>query len=393
MKIVLAPDSFKGAASAPAIAEAFRRGFARVWPDADYVCLPVADGGEGAAQIIGAAQGTNGLHLCDVPVSGPLRGMTVRASWASVGAGEDRTAVIELAEAAGLTRVPHGTPLDPLRATTRGVGEIVFCALRTDPAIRRLVFALGGSATTDGGAGLLQSLGVRLLDADGDDLPPGGAALARLARVENSGLLLDPQAFAVEIASDVDNPLTGPRGAAFVFGPQKGATPSDSAVLDAALARFADVLGLLPDLPGMGAAGGTAYGLSWLFPQAVLRPGIDMVLDAVRFDDHVRGAHLVVTGEGCLDAQTLGGKAVMGVARRARARGVPCIALVGAIAPDVSQRSLAEAGIVAVLPLAPSPATLAESIAHTLEWAEDAAERAARLFAAGQTLRRVVASE
>ncbi len=385
MKIILAPDSFKGAANAPDVAEAFARGFARVWKGAEYIRLPVADGGEGTVQVIGGAAtgaGRGGVIVCPNPVSGPLPDQTVSASWACVGdsGASGCTAVLELAEAAGLTRISRNAQRDPLRATTRGVGEIALQAVRAVPRINRFVFALGGSATTDGGVGLLSALGIRFLDADGRDLPPGGAALVRLMCVDRSGLRLDPAAFDVEIACDVDNPLTGPRGAATIFGPQKGATPSDIALLDAALARLASVLGADGDLPGRGAAGGTAYGLSWLFPHAVFRPGIDVVLDAVAFDEHVRGASLVVTGEGRMDAQTLGGKAALGVARRARALGVPCVALVGALAPDVSPQALADAGIAAVLPLAPGPATLEGSIAHTLQWAENAAERAARFM-------------
>ncbi|MGC4046287.1 MAG: glycerate kinase [Armatimonas sp.] len=204
----------------------------------------------------------------------------------------------------------------------------------------------------------------------------GGAALKQLRGFYGSPKHLE--GYDVRIACDVDNPLTGPRGASAVFGPQKGATPEDVALLDAALVNYAKVLGL-PEQPGDGAAGGAAYGLRWLFPKAKLVPGIDLVLDAIGFDKHLEGADLVLTGEGRLDTQTLGGKVVAGVAKRARAKNVPVVALVGGIGGDVSGAALAEAGVAAALPLAPGPCTLSESMENTASWLADAAERSARL--------------
>jgi glycerate kinase len=386
MKVVIAPDSFKGAISAPDAARAIARGWERVFPDAECVRLPVADGGEGTAATLAAATGGT-LH--EVMVTGPLGddGPRAAARWALLG--DRETAVVELAEAAGLTLVPPERR-DPKHTTTRGVGELLRAAARY-PGVRRVLVALGGSATNDGGAGILQALGVRLRDAAGNELPPGGAALARLASADASEAET-LEGVEVVIACDVDNPLTGPRGASAVFGPQKGATPADVALLDSALAHYATVLEKAPhpwsrDTPGAGAAGGTAAGLLWAFPQAQLHPGIQIVLDATDFDRHVQGAALVLTGEGRLDAQTLGGKVVAGVARRAGAATggtVPVGAIVGAVAPDVDPALLARTlGVGAVIPLAPGPCTLEESVANAEPWLADAAERAARWWAFG----------
>jgi glycerate kinase len=300
--------------------------------------------------------------------------------------------VVELAEAAGLTLVPPDRR-DPKRTTTYGVGELLLAAA-TYHGVRRIIVGLGGSATNDGGAGLLTALGIRLLDREGRDLPPGGAALRSLASLDRSGLRLDPTAVDLLIACDVDNPLTGPRGASAVFGPQKGATPADIALLDEALANFARVVARTPlsaegeGFPGAGAAGGTAFGLLWLFPLAVLRPGIDLVLDTIGFDGHLAGADLVLTGEGRLDAQTLGGKAVSGIALRAKAAGVPVGAIVGSIGEDVDLATLSEqAGVDAALPLLPGPCTLEEAMANAAVWLADATERAARWISLGSRSR------
>lgn len=383
MKIVLAPDSFKGSLAAPGVARALADGIRRVWPNVRCVELPVADGGEGTADALAAA--TEG-RLFAATVTGPI-GEPTEARWALLGPGGE-TAVVELAEAAGLTKLPPERR-DPKVTTTRGVGELLLEAARY-PGVRRVLVALGGSATNDGGAGLLQALGVRLLDSAGRDLPPGGAALADLASANTDELRLDPAATDIVIACDVDNPLTGPRGASAVFGPQKGATPDDVALLDTALARYGGVLASagrpVADLPGAGAAGGTAAALLWLFPNALLRPGIEIVLDALRFEEHLRDADLVLTGEGRLDAQTLGGKAVAGVARRARAAGVPVAALVGLLADDIDADALGALGIAAVLPVVPGPCAAAEAMARAPEWIGAAAERAARWLSLGSLL-------
>jgi glycerate kinase len=371
MKIVVAPDSFKGALSSPQAAAAIADGLRRVFPDAVIARVPIADGGEGTLDALVTA--TGGTLLRET-VIGPL-GEATDAHWGRL---PDGTAVIELAQAAGLTLVPSDRR-DPNTATTYGLGQLIGRALDTD-GVRRLIVGLGGSATNDGGAGMLQALGVQLRDSQGGAIPRGGAALARLTEVDASR----QRRFSgpIWIACDVDNPLTGTRGASAVFGPQKGATHDDIVWLDAALENYAHVLGI-DGGPGDGAAGGTAYGLRFLFPQAILRPGIDLVLDTVDFEGFLAGADLVLTGEGRIDGQTLGGKAVAGIARRAHAVGVPVAALVGGIGPDITGSQLAVAGIDAVLPLAPGPCALDDSIAHTEAWLADAAERAARWLRLG----------
>lgn len=363
MKILLCPDSFKGALGAPEAASAMAEGWRRVFPDAELLELPVADGGEGTLDVLLAA--TGGERITQT-VTGPLD-KEVTAAWGLL---PDGTAVVELAQAAGLSLVPLNRR-DPKKTTTAGVGELIISACRRTS---KLIITLGGSATNDGGAGILQTAALNYFSPS---IGLGGAALKDLQGFY--GKPKQMEGYEVRIACDVDNPLIGPSGASAVFGPQKGATPKDVALLDAALANYAKVLGL-PEQPGDGAAGGAAYGLRWLFPSAKLVPGIDLVLDAIGFDNHLNGADLVLTGEGRLDSQTLGGKVIAGVAKRARARNVPVVALVGGIGSDVTGAALAEAGVAATLPLAPGPCTLAESMENTARWLADAAERAARLI-------------
>lgn len=325
VRIVVAPDSFKGTLSADGAATAIADGLARALPGAEAVLRPVADGGEGTV----AAALRAGYRPRTARVAGP-DGRPVDAVRAVLGT----TAVLELATAAGLGLLDRPAPLT---AGTRGVGELVRHAL--DDGARRVVLGIGGSATTDGGAGMLQALGLRLLDADGHEVPPGGGGLLHLDRVDAAGL--DPRLAQVEfvVASDVDNPLAGPAGAAHVFGPQKGASADDVRLLDAALSRWAAVLtrGLGVDVAattGAGGAGGTAAGA--LAVGARIVSGAGLVCDLIGLDDAVAGAALVITGEGSLDEQTLRGKAPVEVARRAAAAGVPCLAVAGRVAlgPD-----------------------------------------------------------
>jgi glycerate kinase len=335
VRIVIAPDSFKGSLAADRVAEAVAEGVRRVRPDVEAVLRPIADGGEGTV----AAALRAGYRPRTVTVSGP-DGRPVEATLALDGA----TAVVELATAAGLGQLDRPAPTT---ATTRGVGELLRAAL--DGGVERIVLGIGGSATTDGGAGMLQSLGVRLLDADGSELAPGGAALARLDRVDVSGL--DPRLAGVDlvVASDVDNPLVGPSGAAAVFGPQKGASPEQVAELDAALVRWAAVLGRDVGVDparvrGAGGAGGTAAGAMAVLGARIVS-GAGLVCDLVGLAEALDGALLAVTGEGALDEQTLHGKAPSEVAARARAAGVPCLALAGVV--RIPAARLAEAGLVA----------------------------------------------
>ncbi len=357
-RIVVAPDKFKGSLSATQAAHAIARGLARGCPGAELVVLPVADGGEGTVAAAVAA----GYEQRQVVVAGPT-GEPVDASFAVLG---DR-AVIEMAEASGLRRLPGERPA-PLAASTFGAGELVRAAL--DAGARHVVLGVGGSASTDGGAGMAQALGARLLDAAGEEIPPGGAGLAGLDRIDATGL--DPRLADTElvVASDVDNPLVGARGAAAVFGPQKGATPDDVAVLDAALARYAGIvardLGVdVAQLPGAGAAGGTGGG-AIAFLGARLTSGIELVLEVVGFSSALEGADLVVTGEGSLDEQSLSGKAPVGVARAAARAGVPVVALVGRL--EVGPEQLQGVGIGeahALLDIAPD-ATVAQRDADRL---------------------------
>ncbi|SDE91164.1 glycerate kinase [Blastococcus fimeti] len=334
VRIVVAPDSFKGSLSADRAAQAIAAGIVRAVAGAEPVLRPVADGGEGTV----AAALRAGYASREARVTGP-DGRSVAAALAVGGT----TAVLELATAAGLGLLDRPAPLT---ATTRGVGDLVRHAL--DLGAQRIVLGIGGSATTDGGAGMLQALGLRLLDARGADVPPGGAGLAQLDRIDPAGL--DPRLAGVEfvVASDVDNPLTGPSGAAHVFGPQKGASADEVRALDAALSRYAAVLArdLGADVaasPGAGGAGGTAAGA--LAVGARLVSGAGLVCDLVGLSDVLAGAALVVTGEGSLDEQTLHGKAPAEVARRARAAGVPCLALAGRVA--LGSNALAAAGFAA----------------------------------------------
>lgn len=337
MKIVLAPDKFKGSLTAPEVADALAEGIREVLPEAELVLVPVADGGEGT---VSAALGA-GFSPHRAVVSGPT-GQPLAAEFA-VDSGSGR-AVVEMAAASGLDVLPNGVK-DARNATSLGTGQLIRAAL--DTGAREIVLGVGGSACTDGGAGMLQGLGARFTDDAGNDLPLGGAALARTADADLSGLDARLDAATLVLAADVDNPLLGERGAAAVFGPQKGATPSDVAELDAALARFAEVLGAAmggrakaaKDAPGAGAAGGVGYAALALGAQR--RRGIDVVVEFTGLRSKLEGAALVVTGEGSLDAQSLSGKAPVGVAAEARAQGIPVVAVCGRNQLDAPTRRAA----------------------------------------------------
>ncbi len=329
MRIVVAPDSFKEALSARQVCEAIARGIRRARPDATIDLLPMADGGEGTVDALVAA--TNG-QLRESTVTGPL-GEPVRACWGLLGDGGG-TAVLEMAAASGLGLVPPDRR-NPLLTTTFGTGELIAAAL--DSGVRRILIGIGGSATNDGGTGAAEALGVRFVDRNGRVLPSGlsGGQLGRIARVDVASR--DPRIgrVPIEVACDVDNPLCGPRGAAAVYGPQKGADPESVRILDANLAHMADVIQRdlgkdVRDIPGAGAAGGLGAGLLAFF-DAKLRPGIQMVMDALRFSERIAGADLIITGEGRLDRQSMMGKLIEGVGRAAKSAGVPVIALVGSV--------------------------------------------------------------
>jgi glycerate kinase len=325
VRIVVAPQEYKGTLTAEEAAAAMAKGVGRALPDAIVDVLPLADGGPGTVRAIVRARGG---ALRRTTVRGPL-GKPVEAEWGLL---DDSTAVIEMAAAAGLVLVPEAQR-DPRITTTYGVGELVSAALNA--GARRVVVGLGGSATNDGGAGMAEALGVRLSDAEGRDLPPGGAALASVARIDASGFDARLAGVSVLGATDVRNPLCGPEGASIIYGPQKGATPEVALELDAALARYAAVierdLGMaVADVTGAGAAGGLGAGLI-AFLHAEIRPGIEVVAEVVRLRERIHGADLVITGEGRLDGQTQYGKTVAGVARIAKEEGVPVIVVPGAL--------------------------------------------------------------
>lgn len=357
--VLVAPDKFKGSATAAEVAEHVAVGIRRVAPQARVTALPVADGGDGTVDAAVAA----GFTRREATVAGPL-GDPVRAAFAL----RDDTAVVEMAEASGLRRLPGGRRV-PLDAGTRGTGELIRAAL--DAGAKTIVLGVGGSASTDGGAGMLAALGARLLAADGGELPGGGAALNRLAAADLGGL--DPRLSAVQVvlASDVDNPLLGEHGAAAVYGPQKGASTHDVALLESGLARLADVLSqsLGPaaaqavEAPGAGAAGGIGFAALAVLG-AARQPGIDVLLSVLGFDRALSEATLVITGEGCLDEQTLRGKAPAGVARAARRRGVLVAAVCGRL--ELTPRQLGEAGFVAAYALARIEPDPARSMARPL---------------------------
>lgn len=375
--VLIAPDSFKGCMSAARAAACMARGLRTVWPDAEFRLVPMADGGEGTVEAMVAATGG---RLARAWVRDPL-GRRVRAVYGLLGDG--RTAVIEMAAASGLMLL---TPRErnPLLTTTLGTGDLIRAAL--DAGARELVLAIGGSATTDGGAGMAQALGIRLCDRRGRELPGGGGALSRLERIDVSGL--DPRLAAcrIRVACDVDNPLTGPRGAARIYGPQKGATPAMVKQLDANLSRLAacmarDLGRRVARVPGAGAAGGLGAGLLG-FLKAELQPGVDMVVDAVGLEAHMRGCTLVVTGEGRLDGQTLNGKTPAGVARVAGRLGLPVVAVCGRVGPGVER--LQRVGITAyVASRAEPPLTEAELPRLGPGRVTEAAALLGRLLAAG----------
>ncbi|BDG59165.1 glycerate kinase [Caldinitratiruptor microaerophilus] len=379
MRVVIAPDSFKGSLSAIAAAEAMAAGVRRVFPEAETVLTPLADGGEGTVDAILAATGGERIR---VTVTGPL-GDPVDAFFGIVGGG--RTAVIEMAAASGLTLVPPERR-DPRRTTTRGTGELIRAAL--DRGCREIVLGIGGSATNDGGAGMAQALGARLLDRAGREIGPGGAELARLERIDVSGL--DPRLrdVRIRVACDVDNPLTGPRGASAVYGPQKGATPEMIAELDAALGRWGEILARdlgreVSGVPGAGAAGGLGAGLLAV-AGARLERGIDLVMDTVGFERRLEDAWLVLTGEGRTDAQTLHGKVPLGVARAAVRRGVPVVVISGSLGPGAE--ALLDRGVSALLSIVPGPIPEAEAMARAAEFVTEATARALRLVRLGADL-------
>ena len=378
MRIVIAPNAFKGSLSALDAAAAIGEGARVAAADAELVLVPIADGGDGTVDALVAA--THGERRT-LRVRGPL-GDPVAADYGLIDGGS--TAVIEMAKAAGLALLPP-EKRDPRMTTTHGVGELLQHAY--DAGARHFIVGIGGSATNDGGAGMAQALGYHLLDEKGHELSPGGLALKRLARIHTGGVHANWKEAEVEVACDVTNPLTGPSGASAVYGPQKGATSEMVAELDAALKHFAEVirrdLGVdVEQLPGAGAAGGLGAGLV-AFTGARLRPGAEMVMEALHLDELLTGADLVITGEGRLDSQTARfGKGPAAVARHARNAGIPVVAIGGSIADETELRVLFD-GLEATVV---EPCSLDEAIAQARPLLVRAATRLMRLVMTGRRL-------
>lgn len=359
LRVVVAPDSYKESLSAVEVAEAMAQGVRMAAPQAEVLCVPMADGGEGSLDAVLAATGGQRRHA----LVQDANGAPCEAAWGWLGGA---TAFIEMAEAAGLERIPLAQR-QPLSATTYGVGQLVREAL--DAGARRIVLGLGGSATTDGGAGLFQALGGQLQDSQGTELGRGGAALQHLARIDVSQLdprLADTQ---FEIAVDVDNPLCGERGAAAIFGPQKGASAADVVLLDTALAHFASVCHAMTGhdvshLPGTGSAGGLGFVIKSFF-QAEFRPGVELIAGLAGLDQALQGADLVFTGEGRMDRQTLLGKTPAGVARYAKRHGAAVIALAGSL--GAGYEALYEDGVTAAFSVVSGPMTLEQACGNAAE--------------------------
>jgi glycerate kinase len=373
MKILIAPDSFKGSLTAPEAAEAIRLGLSMVWPQARYVLFPLADGGEGTAAALASLTGGK---LISQTAQDPL-GRPRRASWAILGDGQ--TAAVEAAEAIGLTLLGKGE-LDAEKSSSYGFGELISGAIAY--GAKRLIVGLGGSATNDGGAGMLAALGARFLDREGKELPPGGLALLNLEGIDISGLSPAFRAMPITLASDVENPLCGPNGASQIFGPQKGASPKEAELLDKALARFAEAAEVssgrkAAHLPGAGAAGG--LGAAFLFfTEAKAKPGAEAVMEIGNFRELAVGASLAVTGEGRTDRQTAWGKAPARLASLCASMGIPTVLLSGSLGPGY--QSVLRNGVRAIMSVSPGPMSLEEAMAQAPKLLEEAAARLAGLI-------------
>ncbi|GGK20356.1 glycerate kinase [Caldalkalibacillus thermarum] len=379
MHIVLAPDSFKGSMSSMEAAHMMAKGIREVLPDAQVTTVPVADGGEGTVDAVLMSTGGEKITL---PVEDPL-GRTVEAAYGWLP--DSHTAVIEMAEPSGLNRLAPNER-DPYTASTYGTGQLIKDAL--DRGARHLIIGLGGSATVDGGVGCLQALGLKCFDQHGRLLKRVGGKLDRIARIDISELDPRLQQVKTTIAADVTNPLLGPEGAVYVFGPQKGVQKKDLAYFEQGMALFAEVVAettgkRLHNEPGSGAAGGFGFSLLTFF-QAEMKSGIELILEVCHFESHVRSADLVITGEGKLDAQSLFGKGPIGIARLAKKHEVPCIALAGTVEGDPVQAR--EEGLLLMIPIVDQPMTLEEAMAQGPKLIYRASKRLMETLKLGKTL-------
>ncbi len=375
MKIVIAPDSFKGSLSAGEVSDNIAKGVRKVFANAEIVCIPMADGGEGTVRSL--VDGTKG-EIVSPRVKGPLL-QEVAAFYGILGDGV--TAVIEMAAASGLPLLSEAER-NPMKTTTYGTGELIKHAL--DRGCRKIIIGIGGSATNDGGAGMIKALGARLLDSNGKDVGDGGGSLGRIADIDLSHMDRRLKDCRIVAACDVDNPLTGPRGASYVFGPQKGADEEMVRLLDKNLEHFAEAAlkatGVsMKDYPGAGAAGGLGGGLM-AFLGAELKRGIDIVIEATGLEEKISAADLVITGEGRMDYQTQFGKTPYGVAQAAKKHNIPVVAIVGSMGHNAEV--LYEHGFSGIFSIINSPMTLEEAIAVSPELLERSAENVMRMFKA-----------
>ena len=380
MKIVIAPQAFKGSLSALNVANAVQKGVRRIFPDAQILTCPVADGGDGTLETLVESSGGK---IMETNVADPT-GKPIVAQWGAMGDGN--TAVIEMARTSGLALLTL-EERDPLNTTTYGLGEIIVSAL--NKGFRKFIVGIGGSATNDAGAGMAQALGIKLMDREGRNLVFGGAALQNLSVIDTSSIDQRVLESNFQIACDVNNPLTGPEGASAVYGPQKGATEENVRQLDSALGVFAEVakrdLGKdISNLEGAGAAGGLGAGMI-AFVEGHLRAGVDIVLDTVNLAEKLESADLVITGEGSIDFQTVYNKAPIGVARMAKARGIPTIGISGMLGKNY--QIVHNHGIDAALSIANGPISLEESLQNAPSLISEAVEESLRLISVGMKLR------
>lgn len=386
MKIIISPDSFKGSLSAIESAKAIEKGIKKVYLNAETHLLPVADGGEGTMETLVAV--TKG-KMKEVIVTDPL-GRKVKAAYGILGDG--KTCVIEIASASGLGHVPY-EKLDPLKATTYGTGELIKEAL--NDGFTSFILALGGSATNDGGAGMLQALGAKLLDKNGEEVKWGGGNLGNIQKIDLAEFDTRIRTSEILIASDVQNPLVGKEGASYIFGPQKGATPDIVRLLDENMINWANKIEEVTNIsfhnyPGAGAAGGIGGAFLAFFPAKIKR-GIDVVLEYVHFDSYLKDADLIITGEGRVDYQTASGKTPVGVAQAAKIKGVPTIILAGGVGEGIE--ALYDAGVIGVYSILSEPMTLREAMEKTSELLEKSAEQVIRSYFYGrrqESIRRVL---
>jgi len=368
MRIVIAPDSFKGSMTAAQVCRAIESGARAAAKDADIVCVPMADGGEGTVQsLIDGLGGRFVTCACEDPLG--------RTRDAVYGLTDDGMAVIEMAQASGLTLLKDGER-DPLVTSTYGTGQLIKDAL--DKGARKFIVGIGGSATNDGGAGMAEALGYRFFDEAGNALGRGGGALSGLSRIDAKGADPRLKECRFTVACDVDNPLTGPRGASAIFGPQKGASPETVELLDNALARFAERmsadLGIAAaDVPGAGAAGGLGAGCI-VFLSAVLSKGVDIVIEATGLGKIIEDASLVISGEGRTDSQTLSGKTVLGVAKLAKSLDVPVIVISGSLADGAEE--LSRFGVIGLYAIMEEGITLEEAMRDGAELLKNKASKA-----------------